>query len=139
MTGLHPARIGITAPNCHLPEVRLEKGLAKGNPNARVLVAESITRLKTDYVTLPEVLRDRGWSTGHLGKWHLGAEPYSPLEHGFASDLPHTPGPGPGGNNGYFAPGVFGRVKANRVITLKIEWQKRPKSLSLLIRIGLSF
>lgn len=107
LTGLHPARIGITAPNCHLPEVRLEKGLAKGNPNARVLVAESITRLKTDYLTLPEVLCDNGWHAGHLGKWHLGAEPYSPLQHGFASDLPHTPGPGPGGSNGYFAPWSF--------------------------------
>ena len=72
-----------------------------------MLAAESITRLKTDYVTLPEVLRDAGWRTGHLGKWHLGAEPYSPLQHGFESDLPHTPGPGPGGGNGYFAPRQF--------------------------------
>ena len=107
LTGLHPARIGITAPNCHLAEVRLEKALAKGGPGARVLTAESITRLKTDYLTLPEVLRDAGWRTGHLGKWHLGAEPYSPLQHGFESDLPHTPGPGPGGGNGYFAPWQF--------------------------------
>ncbi len=105
LTGLHPARIGITAPNCHVAEVQLEKRLAKNG--AKVLVADSITRLKTDYLTLPEVLRDGGWRTGHLGKWHLGAEPYSPLQHGFESDLPHTPGPGPGGGNGYFAPWQF--------------------------------
>lgn len=107
LTGLHPARIGITAPNCHLSKVRLEKTPAKGGPNARVLTAESITRLKTEYLTLPEVLRDAGWRTGHLGKWHLGAEPYSPLQQGFDSDLPHTSGPGPGGGNGYFAPWQF--------------------------------
>ena len=107
LTGLHPARIGITEPNCHLAEIVLEKGLAKGGPNQRVLVAAGITRLKTDYLTLPEVLRDAGWRTGHLGKWHLGAEPYSPLQHGFESDLPHTAGPGPGGGNGYFAPWQF--------------------------------
>lgn len=105
LTGLHPARIGITAPNCHVPEVQLEKRLVKNG--ARVLNADSITRLKTDYLTLPEVLRDGGWRTGHLGKWHLGPEPYSPLQHGFESDLPHTPGPGPGGGNGYFAPWQF--------------------------------
>lgn len=107
LTGLHPARIGITAPVCHVGEVKLVKELAKGNPKAPVLVAESLTRLKTEYQTLPEVLRDAGWQTGHLGKWHLGPEPYSPLQQGFASDLPHTPGPGPGGANGYFAPWQF--------------------------------
>ena len=107
LTGLAPARIGITAPVCHMPNVMLEKRLAAGGANGRVLNADSITRLKTDYLTLPEALRDSGWRTGHLGKWHLGSEPYSPLQHGFESDLPHTPGPGPGGRNGYFAPWQF--------------------------------
>ena len=98
LTGLWPARTGITAPVCHLPQVILEKGLAKGNPKMRVLVAESVTRLKTDYVTLPEVLREAGYKTGHFGKWHLGAEPYSPLQHSFDVDWPHYPGPGPAGS-----------------------------------------
>lgn len=104
LTGLHPARIGITAPACHLPQVQLKKQLVAGNPNARVLVADSITRLKTEYTTIAEVLKDAGYRTGHFGKWHLGQEPYSPLQHGFDVDLPHMAGPGPGGANGYFAP-----------------------------------
>jgi arylsulfatase A-like enzyme len=103
LTGLAPARLGITAPVCHEAKVILEKKLSAGGPAARVLNASSLTRLNTDYLTLPEVLLKNGWRTGHLGKWHLGAEPYSPLQHGFDSDLPHTPGPGPGGPNGYFA------------------------------------
>ena len=45
LTGLHPARIGITAPNCHVAEVQLEKRLSKGG--GKVLVADSVTRLKT--------------------------------------------------------------------------------------------
>lgn len=107
LTGLSPARIGITAPVCHLPQVVLDKRLAKGGPAVRVLAAESLTRLKTDYLTLPEVLQAAGWRTAHFGKWHLGSEPWSPLQHGFEIDLPHTPGPGPGGANGYFAPWAF--------------------------------
>jgi len=105
MTGLWPARTGITAPVCHLPQVVLEKQLAKGNPNRPVLVAESVTRLKTDYITLPKVLRDAGYRTGHFGKWHLGAEPYSALQHGFDVDWPHWWGPGPAGS--YVAPWKF--------------------------------
>ncbi|CAN5382768.1 hypothetical protein BH11PLA2_BH11PLA2_07830 [soil metagenome] len=115
MTGLAPARTGITAPNCHLPSVQLEKRLIVGSPTAKVLVADSVTRLKTEYVTLPKTLQKAGYRTGHFGKWHLGAEPYSPLQHGFDVDLPHTSGPGPGGGNGYFAPWPFwkGEGKAN--------------------------
>ena len=105
LTGLWPARTGITAPACHLPQVILDKQLSKGNPNTRVLVANSVTRLKTDYVTLPKVLHEAGYRTGHFGKWHLGAEPYSPLEHGFDVDWPHWPGPGPAGS--YVAPWKF--------------------------------
>ncbi len=40
-----------------------------------------------------------------FGKWHLGAEPYSPLQHGFDVDQPHHPGPGPAGS--YVAPWKF--------------------------------
>jgi len=105
LTGLWPARTGITAPVCHVPQVILEKGLVKGNPNMPVLVANSITRLKTDYLTLPKILRDAGYRTGHFGKWHLGAEPYSALQHGFEVDWPHWPGPGPAGS--YVAPWKF--------------------------------
>lgn len=114
LTGLWPARTGITAPVCHLPQIVLEKQLVKGNPNMPVLVANSVTRLKTDYVTLPKVLRDAGYHTGHFGKWHLGAEPYSPLQHGFEVDWPHWAGPGPAGS--YVAPWKF-------PATLKIEGQ----------------
>lgn len=107
LTGMSPARTGITAPTCHMPEVRLKKELTKPNANQPLRIAESLTRLSTDYVTLAEQFKQRGYRTAHFGKWHLGAEPYSPLEQGFEVDLPHTPGPGPGGVNGYFAPWAF--------------------------------
>ena len=96
LTGLHPARIGITSPTCHLPEVILEKTTATlGEPTQHSLPAISVTRLKTDYYTLAEAFKAEGYTTAHFGKWHLGAEPYSPLEHGFDTDIPHTPAPSP--------------------------------------------
>jgi arylsulfatase A-like enzyme len=106
MTGQHPARTGITAPGCHLPKVTLKKQLLSGN--ARVDVANSVTRLKPGYYTLAEALKGAGYATGHFGKWHLGhnmapGDTYEPKDQGFDVDWPHTPrAPGPGG--GYFAP-----------------------------------
>ncbi|MDH4444152.1 MAG: sulfatase [Akkermansiaceae bacterium] len=99
MTGLYPARIGITEPACHLPVVRLEAKLVeKAAPFQPALQVSTATRLKTEYYTLAEALHDVGYTTGHFGKWHLGQEPYSPLEQGFKVDVPHYSGPGPTGS-----------------------------------------
>jgi arylsulfatase A-like enzyme len=106
MTGLYPARIGITTPCCHEPAARLDAKLAaKALPYQRTLQVVSASRLKTDYYTLAEALHDAGYATGHFGKWHLGPEPYSPLQQGFDVDVPHYPGPGPAGS--YVAPWRF--------------------------------
>ena len=107
LTGLYPARTGITAPVCHLPQVQLEKRLSPGNPNQRALVADSLTRLKTEYTTLANVFHDAGYATAHFGKWHLGhGKGYEPRDRGFDADIPHTPrAAGPGG--GYLAPWKF--------------------------------
>jgi len=109
MTGQYPARIGITAPVCHVEPLNLEKRLQPGK--GRVLQANSLTRLATDYHTLAEALREAGYATAHFGKWHLGhnlaaGDAYEPRDQGFDVDFPHTPrAAGPGG--GYFAPWKF--------------------------------
>ncbi|MFZ9992631.1 MAG: sulfatase-like hydrolase/transferase, partial [Opitutales bacterium] len=111
LVGQYPARIGITSPVCHLPAVQLEKRLENGNPNARLLVANSLTRLQTEYFTLAEAFKEAGYATAHFGKWHLGhnlkpGDRYEPKDQGFDLDFPHTPSaPGPGG--GYLAPWKF--------------------------------
>jgi len=106
LTGLSPARTGITAPQCHLPEVVLKATPGtKASPARKSVEPTVVTRLQTNYMTLPESLKQAGYATGHYGKWHLGPEPYSPLQHGFDVDVPHWPGPGPAGS--YVAPWKF--------------------------------
>ncbi len=106
MTGLSPARTGITVPNCHEPKVVLEATPGtKAPPDKKSIPPVPVTRLKTEYRTLAEALKDAGYATGHFGKWHLGPEPYSPLQQGFDVDIPHWPGPGPAGS--YVAPWKF--------------------------------
>lgn len=107
MTGLYPARLGITTPSCHEPEVQLEKKLGPATPRMRAINALSLTRLKPDYYTLAEALHDAGYQTAHFGKWHLGhSGPYEPKDQGFDVDFPHTPkAPGPGPS--YLAPWKF--------------------------------
>lgn len=107
LTGLAPARIGITVPVCHVTNVVLESTVAASAPaNKRWLEVQSATRLKQEYFTLAESLKAAGYATAHFGKWHLGAEPYSPLQQGFDLDLPHSPVPGPY-PGGYLAPWKF--------------------------------
>jgi len=106
LTGLYPARIGITSPVCHLKqEIFEEKLQEKAAASVKVLSAVSVTRLKHEYFTLAEALKGAGYRTGHFGKWHLGHEPYDPLHQGFEVDFPHWPGPGPAGS--YVAPWKF--------------------------------
>jgi len=69
LTGLSPARTGITTPNCHLPPVVLEA--TTGNaapPDQKSIQPTPPTRLKTEYRTLAESLKEAGYATGHFGK-----------------------------------------------------------------------
>lgn len=110
LTGLSPARTGITVPNCHEPRVVLQATTGKkAPPDQKAIMPDPVTRLKTEYRTLAETLKDADYATAHFGKWHLGPEPYSPLQQGFDFDLPHHPGPGPAGS--FVAPWKFANFK----------------------------
>jgi len=109
LTGLYPGRIGITTPSGHLPAAKLAATLAPlAAPTAKARTPVSATRLDTRYQTLAKTLKSAGYATGHFGKWHLGTEPYSPLQHGFDVDVPHYNGPGPAGS--FVAPWKFPAV-----------------------------
>ncbi|MDB4459243.1 sulfatase-like hydrolase/transferase [bacterium] len=105
MTGLEPGRTGFTSAAGHTTKVVLKKEYSKPRSDQKVIGPQSVSRLDPKYITLAESIKDAGYATGHFGKWHLGEEPYSPLEHGFDVDVPHYPGPGPAGS--YVAPWRF--------------------------------
>ena len=112
LTGMSPARTGITSPRCHLPVVTLKASVQKkANSSTRQLGIDGVSRLDTRYETLGKVFKKAGYKTAHFGKWHLGKAPYSPLEHGFDIDIPNWPGPGPAGS--YVAPWKFKNFKEN--------------------------
>ncbi|MHC4323300.1 MAG: sulfatase [Planctomycetota bacterium] len=97
MTGQYPARIGITD---YL------------RPNDR-------NHLSPQYVTIAEALKNAGYTTGIIGKWHLtgyanhGAEEFPPAVHGFDETIV-SENRGIGGGS-YFHPYHFNREIQKRL------------------------
>ena len=70
MTGCYPKRIGMH---------ENEKG-------QWVLFPGNHRGLNSEETTLAEILKEQGYATGIIGKWHLGDQPeFFPLQHGFDS------------------------------------------------------
>ncbi|HWB14211.1 MAG TPA: sulfatase-like hydrolase/transferase [Pirellulales bacterium] len=99
MTGKHPARLHLTDWLPGRPDM----------PTQRLLRPEFRQQLPLDEVTIAEVLRDAGYATASIGKWHLGGEGFEPTRLGF--DL-NVAGDDRGSPASYFAP----FVRADRVV-----------------------
>jgi arylsulfatase A-like enzyme len=91
LTGKYPARLHITD---WIP------GLPPANP--KLIVPEFTKHLPHEEVTLAERLRDAGYRTASIGKWHLGGREFYPEHHGFDVNIAGTDQPQP--RPGYFAP-----------------------------------
>ena len=107
LTGLHPARTGLTAPTCHIAgEPILRPSLKLNTPaHHKLLSLTKVNRLDTNYPNIAKTLKQAGYHTAHFGKWHLGRSPFTALDHGFDVDIPNWYGPGPAGS--YVAPWKF--------------------------------
>ena len=57
-------------------------------PAAKLLVPDWTKELRSDEVTLAELLKKRGYATASIGKWHLGAN--GPETHGFDVNIAGT-------------------------------------------------
>jgi arylsulfatase A len=78
LTGKYPARLQLTD---WLPG-------RKEFPFQKLKNADIQPQLPLAEVTLAEALREHGYRTAHIGKWHLGEEPYGPLQQGFDIQIP---------------------------------------------------
>ncbi|MCE5328488.1 MAG: sulfatase [Planctomycetaceae bacterium] len=94
MSGKYPAALGVTD--------WIDWGNWLHPLRGRVIDAPYVRQLPLSEHSLAAALRDGGYQTWHVGKWHLGKEPYWPQHHGFDVNV--------GGSDigcpmsGYFAP-----------------------------------
>ena len=91
MTGKHPNRVNIT------------DWIPGNNPKNRPLLgSEDGTELELKEITLAEKLKENGYNTCFVGKWHLGDEGFFPENQGFDINIGgHHKGSPPGG---YYSP-----------------------------------
>jgi len=92
MTGKYPARLHLTA---HL------QGATNRLHYSRVLPPNARLELPLGEVTIAELLRDRGYRTACIGKWHLGKAGFLPSDQGFDVALG---GDEAGSTNSFFYP-----------------------------------
>lgn len=84
MTGKHPARLNMTIWH----EAAVERLHRKGDKPLAPPITEP--SLALEYITIAEVLRDAGYQTAHVGKWHLGDAEHYPEAQGFDADIGAT-------------------------------------------------
>lgn len=94
MSGKYPANIGVTDWIDHSGIFHPTHGLLMDAPYIKYLPLEE--------TSIATALRDGHYQTWHIGKWHLGLEPYYPEQHGFQVNIAgcHFGNP----QSGYFSP-----------------------------------
>ena len=70
LTGKYPATLQLT-------------NYLSGHETGKLISAPYIKHLPLEEKTIASTLREGGYRTYHIGKWHLGPEPYYPEHHGF--------------------------------------------------------
>ena len=93
-----------------------------------MIAPRGTTRLDTRFPNYAKVLGAHGYLTAHYGKWHLGAAPYSPREHGFDVDVPNSPRMAPKGVTS--APKNTVKALAYKPVSIwKTAWPMKPFAL----------
>jgi len=98
-TGKYPVRTGVTD---WIPG-------RKQWPTAKVLTRPTATEMALKEKTVAECLREGGYRTASVGKWHLGGEGFSPVQQGYDVNIA---GDHRGSPMSYFAPFEFVNMKS---------------------------
>jgi arylsulfatase A-like enzyme len=94
LTGKYPATVGVTD--------WIDWGFGIHPCRGRLMDAPYIDHLPLEEKSLAAALKEGGYTTWHVGKWHLGGEPYLPEHHGFDVNVGGCQWGSP--HNGYFSP-----------------------------------
>lgn len=99
MSGKYPARIGLT----HFIGKQKEhhQGLTE---KGKLLGVPYVPYLSTDEKSMGSAFKQHGYTTWHLGKWHIGSEEYWPDQHGFDVNIGGCHMGHPSGSGHYFQP-----------------------------------
>ena len=92
MTGKYPARLNLTD----------WLGGRRSYAFEQLTSPNFLQELPLEETTIAEAFKEHGYATAHLGKWHLGEDPFGPLEQGFDMRVPDWNKGWP--NAGYHAP-----------------------------------
>jgi arylsulfatase A-like enzyme len=74
------------------------------NPNRMGIYSANVGHMKPEEITLPELLKAKGYNTGHFGKWHLGTltTTIKDANRGKPRDYSHYSIPSANGYDEYF-------------------------------------
>jgi len=75
LTGRYPARVGVTD--------WIYWGHVRHPCRGRLIDAPYVDHLPLSEISLARALRQAGYATWHVGKWHLGGPDFYPQHHGF--------------------------------------------------------
>ena len=108
-TGKYPVNTGVTD---WIKGRKVEPGTT---PNDRWIVPDTEYDMKLGETTIAEALKQQGYNTAFLGKWHLGeTEAFWPENQGYDVNIGGYSSGGPNnskGNKGYFSPYGNPRLK----------------------------
>ncbi len=89
MTGRYPARLGITDwirarfQGGKIPADKKNPTEYIGDKNRKLLCPPNALWMELDEITIAEALKSAGYTSCHIGKWHLGADDWYPEKQGF--------------------------------------------------------
>jgi arylsulfatase A-like enzyme len=103
MTGRYPARIGITDwiharfQGAKMPRAGKPRPAYESSPKRKLQTPTRPYWMEHEEVTIAETLKPAGYTSCHIGKWHLGMDDWYPCTQGFdynygGCDYGHPPG-----------------------------------------------